>query len=110
MPGLHARFLVGLRSFQDIKRKTDLTPPCLRVPQFKSRCAEWLRAVLWIYWKLRGASLSHSLSLSIYIYICTYIYIYIYVVTPHDPYEALLLYCQHNLLHAALLSEEPKTL
>ena len=34
----------------------------------------------------------------------------LFMVAPHDPYEALLLYCQHNLLHAALLSEEPKTL
>ena len=39
-----------------------------------------------------------------------YIYIYMYMVTPHDAYEALLLYYQHNLLHAAMLSEEPKTL
>ena len=39
-----------------------------------------------------------------------YIHIYIYVVTPHDTHEALLLYCQHNLLHAALFGEEAKTL
>ena len=31
------------------------------------------------------------------------LYMYIYMVTPfHDPYEALLLHCQHNLLHSAL--------
>ena len=46
---------------------------------------------------------------------CMYAYIYIYNIhiciwSPPDAYEASLLYCQHNLLHAALRSEEPKTL
>ena len=41
---------------------------------------------------------------------CVYIYKHTYVWSPPHDYEALLLYCQHNLLHAGLFSEEPKTL